>query len=101
MTVYNKKGGTGNAKKKKKLYKDQFEDQLLSSLIDIEKFGTTNLNEMPLKIEKSKDVVVIIKDNVDIIDSRKKNIIGIAYQQGKVFKIFKEQEKIHGNGEII
>ena len=101
MTVYNKKGGTGNATKKKKLYKDQFEDQLLSSLINIEKFGTTNLNEMPLKIEKSKDVVVIIKDNVDIIDSRKKNIIGIAYQQGKVFKIFKEQEKIHGNGEII
>lgn len=101
MTVYNKKGGTGNATKKKKLYKDQFEDQLLSSLIDIEKFGTTNLNEMPLKIEKSKDVVVIIKDNVDIIDSRKKNIIGIAYQQGKVFKIFKEQEKIRGNGEII
>ena len=101
MTVYNKKGGTGNPTKKKKLYKDQFEDQLLSSLINIEKFGTTNLNEMPLKIEKSKDVVVIIKDNVDIIDSRKKNIIGIAYQQGKVFKIFKEQEKIHGNGEII
>ena len=101
MTVYNNKGGTGNSTKKKKLYKDQFEDQLLSSLIDIEKFGTTNLNEMPLKIEKSKDVVVIIKDNVDIIDSRKKNIIGIAYQQGKVFKIFKEQEKIHGNGEII
>ena len=95
MTVYN------NANKKKKLYKDEIEDQLLSSLIDIEKFGTTNLNEMPLKIEKSKDIVVIIKDNVDIIDSRKKNIIGIAYQQGKVFKIFKEQEKIHGNGEII
>ena len=95
MTVYN------NANKKKKLYKDEIEDQLLSSLIDIEKFGTTNLNEMPLKIEKSKDIVVIIKDNVDIIDSRKKNIIGIAYQQGKVFKIFKEQEKIQGNGEII
>ena len=94
MTVYN------NANKKKKLYKDEIEDQLLSSLIDIEKFGTTNLNEMPLKIEKSKDVVVIIKDNVDIIDSKKKNIIGISYQQGKVFKIFKEQEKIQGNGEI-
>ena len=45
---------------------------------------------MPLKIEKSKVVVVIIKDNVDIIDSKKENIIGIAYQQGKVFKIFKE-----------
>lgn len=36
MTVYNKKGGTGNATKKKKLYKDEIEDQLLSSLIDIE-----------------------------------------------------------------
>ena len=95
MTVYN------IANKKKKLYKDEIEDQLLSSLIDIEKFGPTNLNEMPLKIEKSKDVVVIIKDNVDIIDSKKKNIIGISYQQGNVFKIFKEQEKIQDNGEII
>ena len=42
MTAYNKKGGTGNASKKKKLYKDEIEDQLLSSLIDIERVEITN-----------------------------------------------------------
>ena len=56
---------------------------------------------MPDKIEKSAGVAVILKDNVDIIGSKKKNIIGITYQQGKFSKIFKEQEKVHGNGKII
>lgn len=101
MTAYNKKGGTGNASKKKKLYKDEIEDQLLSSLIDIERVEITNWDEMPDKIEKSAGVAVILKDNVDIIGSKKKNIIGITYQQGKFSKIFKEQEKVHGNGKII
>lgn len=74
MTAYNKKGGTGNASKKKKLYKDEIEDQLLSSLIDIERVEITNWDEMPDKIEKSAGVAVILKDNVDIIGSKKRTL---------------------------
>ena len=38
------------------------------------------------KEEKPKDVAAVIKQYEDIIHTKKKNIISIAYHQGKVFK---------------
>ena len=47
------------------------------------------------KAEKTKDVAAIIKQYADIIRTKKKNIMSIAYHQGKVFKRFKDKEKFN------
>ena len=51
------------------------------------------LNEKAEKVEKPDDAAAIIKQYEDIISTKKKNIISIEYDQGKVFKRFKEKEK--------
>ena len=43
-------------------------------------------------MEHYEEAINIIKEYQDIIKTNKKNIIFFAYQQGKVFKRFKENE---------
>ena len=52
-----------------------------------------DLNKEAEEIEESERAVRIIKRYEDIIKTKKKGIISIAYYQGKVFKRFKEKEK--------
>lgn len=47
---------------------------------------------MAKKVEKFEDTAAKIREYKEIIRTKKKNIIFIAYQQGKVFKRFKEKE---------
>ena len=61
---------------------------------------TEELNKMSEEFEKSgccyrkiEDVTAVIKQYKDIIRSKKKGIISIAYYQGKVFKRFKDKER--------
>lgn len=51
------------------------------------------LNKLSNKVEKSEDAAAIIREYEEIIQTNKKKIIRIAYQQCKVFKRFKEKEK--------
>ena len=53
---------------------------------------TSILNEKADKAETYEDGAAIT-EHEDIIRINKNNINGIAYQQGKVFKRFKEKEK--------
>ena len=46
------------------------------------------------KVEKSDETVQIIREFEQIIRSKNKNIIWLAYQQGKVFEKFKENAKV-------
>ena len=46
-------------------------------------------------MEGYEEAVNIIKEYKDIIKSHKKNIIFFAYQQGKVFRKFKENRKFN------
>ena len=50
-----------------------------------EKGKTDNLNEKVNKVEKSKDIITIIKDYKDIIRTKKKNIMSKACYQENVF----------------
>ena len=59
-----------------------------SDIIEIEEF-----NKKAAKVEKSKDAATIIKQYEEIIRTKKKNIVCIAYHQGKVFRRFKAKEK--------
>ena len=48
---------------------------------------------MAKKFEKLEDAAAIITKYEEIIQKKKTNIICIAYQQRKLFKIFKEKNK--------
>ena len=50
---------------------------------------------MSMQIEEGYEKAVnIIKEYEDIIKTNNKNIISFAYQQGKVFRKFKENRKL-------
>ena len=66
---------------------------MIDSIFNTDIIETEELNEKADKVEKPEDVAAIIKQYEDIIRTKKKNIIFIAYHQGKVFKIFKDKEK--------
>ena len=72
--------------------KDEVKEQLLSSLVDSEKFESTNLDEM-VNPKKSKDAIAIIREYEESTQKKMKKVICIPYQQGNMFKRLKEKEK--------
>ena len=54
---------------------------------------TDELNKQAEKVQDPKEAVDVIKQYEDIIRTKKKGIINIAFYQGKVFKRFKEKDK--------
>ena len=72
--------------------KDEIKEHQIYSIIYSEKVDTSVLNKNANKTETYEDGAAITEHD-DIIRINKKNINGIAYQQGKVFKRFKEKEK--------
>ena len=82
-----------DSKKAKRPSKEEIKKQLLESMIIGEVVESEDLNKEAEEIEESERAVRIIKRYEDIIKTKKKGIISIAYYQGKVFKRFKEKEK--------
>ena len=85
--------GLADSKKAKRLSKGEIKKQLLESMIidDVVEFG--DLNKEAEEIQDPKKAAEIIKRYEDIIKTKKKGIINVAYHQGQVFKRFKEKEK--------
>ena len=80
-------------KKTRKFSKEEIKQQLFDSIIDIICIvETEELNKKADKAEKPEDVAAIIKQYEDIICTKNKNIMSIAYHQGKAFKRFKDKE---------
>ena len=52
-----------------------------------------DLNKEAEEVQDSERAAEIIKRYEDIIKTRNKGIINVAYHQGKVFKKFKEKKK--------
>ena len=80
-------------KKVKCLSKEEIKAKLLDSMTidEIVEFG--NLNKEAEKIQDLEKAVQIIKRYEDIIKTKNKGNINVAYHQGQVFKRFKEKEK--------
>ena len=55
---------------------------------------TDELNKQAEEVQKPGDLADLIKQYEDIIQTKKKGIINIAFHQGKVFKKFKDKEKL-------
>ena len=52
-----------------------------------------DLNKEAEEVQDPEKVVIIIKRYENIIKTKRKGIINVAYHQGQVFKRFKEKEK--------
>ena len=66
---------------------------MIDSIFDNDITETEELNKKADKVEKPEDAATIIKQYEDIIHTKKKNIISIAYHRGKVLKRFKDKAK--------
>ena len=80
-------------KKAKRLSKEEIKTKLLDSMTIDEIVEFDDLNKEAEKIEDPEKAAEIIKRYEDIIKTKNKGIINVAYHQGQVFKRFKEKEK--------
>ena len=86
------KGVTDN-KKAKRLSKEEIKKKLLDSMTIDEVVEFDDLNKEAEETQDPEEAAKIIKRYEDIIKTKKKGIINVAYHQGQVFKRFKEKEK--------
>ena len=85
--------GVTDSKKAKRLSKEEIKKQLLDSMIIDEVVEFEDLNKEAKEMQDPEKAAEIIKQYEDIIKTKKKGIINVAYHQGQVFKRFKEKEK--------
>ena len=86
------KGVTDN-KKAKRLSKEEIKKKLLDSMTIGEIVEFDDLNKEAEEVQDPEKAVIIIKRYENIIKTKRKGIINVAYHQGQVFKRFKEKEK--------
>ena len=80
-------------KKVKRSSKEDIKTKLWDSMTIDEIVEFDDLNKEAKKIQDPKKAADIIKRYEDIIKTKNKGIINVAYHQGQVFKRFKEKEK--------
>ena len=80
-------------KKVKRLSKEEIKKKLLESMITDEVLEIEDLNKESEEVQDPEKAAKIIKRYEDIIKTKNKGIINVAYHQGQVFKRFKEKEK--------
>ena len=88
-----RKGGSSNTTNTKRDSKQEIKKQFVDSLFSNKKVEAEELNKQAEKVENSEDAGTITKEYEDVILTKKKNIIRIAHQQGKLFRKFKEKGK--------
>ena len=80
-------------KKAKRLSKEEIKTKLLDSITIDEVLECEDLNKEAEEVQDSERAAEIIKRYEDIIKTKNKGIINVAYHQGQVFKRFKGKEK--------
>ena len=86
------KGVTDN-KKTKRLSKEEMKKKLLDLMTIGEIVKFDDLNKEAEEVQDSEKAVIIIERDENIIKTKRKGIINVAYYQGRVFKRFKQKEK--------
>ena len=85
--------GVADSKKAKRLLKDEIKKQLLDSMIINQSLKFNDLNKEAEEIQDPEKAAEIIKQYEDIIKTKKKGIINVAFHQEQIFKRFKEKVK--------
>ena len=75
--------GVPDSEKAKRLSKEEIKKQLLDSMIIDEVAEFENLNKEAEEVQDSEEAAEIIKRYEDVIKTKKKGIINVAYHQGK------------------
>ena len=82
-----------DSKKTKCKSREEIKKQLLDSMIIDENLEFDDLNKEAEEVQDPEKAAKIIKRYEDIIKTKRKGIINVAYHQGQVFKRFKGKEK--------
>ena len=85
--------GVADSKKAKRLSKEEIKKQLLDSMIIDENLEFDDLNKEAEEVQDPEKAAKIIKRYEDIIKTKNKGIINVAYHQGQVFKRLKQKGK--------
>ena len=89
--------------------KENIKQQLIDSLVNNDTIETEELKQEANRVKKLEDAVDVIKQYEEILRTKRKGIISVAYHQGRVFRRFHEKEmfvrlvanfKIHKNAMI-
>ena len=87
-------GNSENSKKTKRLNKDEIKKQLIESITINNAVEIEKLNEQAEKVEKPEDAADLIKQYEEILRTKRKSIISVAFYQGKVFKLIEKHPKL-------
>ena len=82
-----------DSKKTKRLTHEEIKKQLIESIVINEVVETDELNKQVEEVQDPEEAAKVIQKYENIIRTKKKGIISIAYYQGRVFKNFKDEEK--------
>ena len=85
--------GVRDYKKAKRLSIEEIKKKLLDSMTIDEIVKFDDLNREAEEVQDPEKAVIIIEQYENIIKTKRKGIINVAYHQGQVFKRFKEKEK--------
>ena len=85
--------GFGNEKKTKGLNQEEIRKQILDSFINSDTVEIKKLNEQAGKVSKPEDAAELLKRYEEILKTKGRGIISIAYYQGKIFSRFQEKGK--------
>ena len=89
--------------------KENIKQQLIDSLVNNDTIETEELKKEANRVKKLEDAADVIKQYEEILRTKRKGIISVAYHQGRVFRRFHEKEmfvrlvanfKIHKNAMI-
>ena len=80
------KNDSDNTRNIRRFTKEEIKQQLIDSFINSDEMETEELNEKADKVEKSKDVAIIVKEYKKIIRTAIKNTVRTAHHERKVFK---------------
>ena len=79
--------GVADSKKAKRLSKEEIKKQLLDSMIIDEVAEFENLNKEAEEVQDPEEAAEIIKRYEDVIKTKKKGIINVAYHQDEKGKV--------------
>ena len=82
-----------DSKKTKRKSREEIKKRLLDLMIIDENLEFDDLNKEAEEVQDPEKAAKIIKRYEDIIKTKRKGIINVAYYQRQVFKRFKEKEK--------
>ena len=82
-----------DSKKTKILTHEEVKKQLIESMAMNDFMETDELNKKAEEVQDSEEAATVIKEYEDMMQTKKKGIINIAFHQDKVFKRFKDKEK--------